>query len=208
MYERELVPGRIHSKKFFQCWSVRKSVSFHSYNPPVNTSDSQQMNGVKMSLESWEWRSQCQRSMVPDWLTNQSIKSLGRSGKERERLFRLALWPGPAGSVSVRVSPDSMLYLLHIQTLHCRILFNSRHNPYTPTRAAISTRHGWFRSMLLPSGFTSKLFKYAHFSRRVYFIRVLKLKGNNNRRPLTAAALSSFYFHWYSSHGRALFCMP
>lgn len=63
--------------------SVFKSAGLHSYSPPVNSSDSQQMNGQRGGLGSWGWGGRVLRSMYSDWPANQSIKPSGSSGEQR-----------------------------------------------------------------------------------------------------------------------------
>lgn len=63
--------------------SVFKSAGLHSYSPPVNSSDSQQMNGQRGGLGSWGWGGRVLRSMYSDWPANQSIKPSGSSGEQQ-----------------------------------------------------------------------------------------------------------------------------
>ncbi len=52
--QSESLTQRLAVKHFSleSCSSVFKSVGLHSYSPPVNTSDSQQMNGQRGDLGS------------------------------------------------------------------------------------------------------------------------------------------------------------
>lgn len=100
-----------HYKAFFLQKAVEmclKSAGLHSYSPPVNT--------FWQPADEWAerrpgelgvWGSGSEINVL--WLAGESInQALGEQWRATVRdwsvLFGLALWPGPAGSVSVRGS--------------------------------------------------------------------------------------------------------
>lgn len=121
--------------------SVFKSAGLHNRSPPVNTSDSRQMNGQRGGLGSWGWGGvgfwdQC--SLIGRRINQSSPWGAVESNGERLKCF---VWVSPMAWPRWLSVSHRELYLLRLQALYCRTLFKSRRNPYTPL-------HEYCRSLL------------------------------------------------------------